>query len=197
MNKAALGFRVKSGWAMAVLLCGDQFSARVADRRRIELADPSVPDSTQPFHAGLDLPRAVAERTIRPLIQCVERVAGRSVADLLKKYRDEHYRVLAAGLAVGSVIDPVTIKNDHIRAHAEEGRLFRSVIVNALKRSRLKATVTPEKELLARGAKVLRLSEARLKAHLAALGKDIEGSWRAEEKAASLAAWIALAEQAE
>ena len=130
--KAALGFRVKSGWGMAVLITGTRSAPKVVDRRRIELADNLMPDSVQPFHAGLDLPKAAATKTIARLVKCVERVARSSVNELVEQYASGGYRVTSAGLVVGSTVDPETIKNDHIRAHAEEGRLFRVVIKDSL-----------------------------------------------------------------
>jgi hypothetical protein len=193
MDSAAIGFRVKSGWAMAVLIAGPASSPRVVDRRRIELADPAIPDSIQPFHAALDLPKAVAAKTVGRLIKAVERFATSSVHELLTLYRTDGYRIIEAGIVVGSTVDPKTLKNDHIRAHAEEGRLFRVVIEAALKAARVRASVTREKELFAGGAKVLRKAEPRIKTELTALGKSVQGSWRAEEKAATLAAWMALA----
>lgn len=191
---AALGFRVKSGWALAVLLAGQPSSPTVMDRRRVELTDPNVPASIQPFHAGLDLPTAAASRTIARLVKCVERVSALSIGNLLTTYRDDGYRIVGAGIVAGSIIDPAAIKNDHIRAHAEEGRLFRVVIDGALRASRIRATVTPEKKLFASGVATLELPESRIRAELIALGRVVAGPWRAEEKAATLAAWIALAD---
>jgi hypothetical protein len=193
MDKATLGFRVKSGWAMAVLLKGPVSAPQVIDRRRVELADPKVPDSVQPFHAGLDLPKAVAARTVARLVRCVERYAENSITRLLAEYRASGYRVAGAGLVVGSTIDPAKIGGAHIRAHAEEGRLFRVVIQTALKQARLKSPATPEKELMATAVRLLRLPEAKIKVELTTMGKSVAGSWRAEDKAATLAAWMALA----
>jgi hypothetical protein len=193
MDRAAIGFRVKSGWAMAALLVGPASSPKVVDRRRVELADPAIPDSTQPFHAGLDLPKAAAAKTVGRLVKAVERSAARAIQELLAVYRSDGYRIMAASIVVGSTVDPKTIKNDHIRAHAEEGRLFRVVIEDALKAARVPASATPEKELFLRGANVLRIPETRIRTELTALGKSVQGSWRAEEKAATLAAWMALA----
>jgi hypothetical protein len=53
----SIGCRVKSGWAMTVLLAGPVDSPRVLDRRRIQLSDPSVPDTIQTYHAGLHAER--------------------------------------------------------------------------------------------------------------------------------------------
>src|SRR6266536_931849 len=50
---AALGFRVKSGWAAAVLLTGPAHSPQLCDVRRIELSDPRLPETRQPYHAAM------------------------------------------------------------------------------------------------------------------------------------------------
>ena len=191
MDEAALGFRVKSGWAMAVLVSASS-PPRVIDRRRVDLSDPAVPDSAQPFHAGLDLPRAAAAKAVARLVKCVERSSQRAIAELIKHYQAKGFRIVGAGIIVGSTVDPQTIPNDHIRAHAAEGRLFRVVIENALKLSRVKFSVTREKDSINEGKEMLGSSEERLKTELAKMGKAVEGSWRAEEKAATLAALMAL-----
>ncbi len=192
MNEAALGFRVKSGWAMVVLVSATSPPV-VIDRRRIDLSDPAVPASAQPFHAGLDLPAAAAAKAVARLVKYVERSSAHAIAELIKQYRDGGHRIVGAGIVGGSTVDPQTIPNDHIRAHAEEGRLFRVVIENALKLSRLKFSVTREKDLIDEGRKMLGISEPRLRTELAKMGKAVAGSWRAEEKSATLAALMALA----
>jgi hypothetical protein len=192
MNQAALGFRVKSGWAMVVLVSASS-PPSVIDRRRIDLSDPAEPASAQPFHAGLDLPRAAAAKAVARLVTYVERSSKRALAELIVHYRAKGFRIVSAGIVVGSTVDPRTIGNDHIRAHAEEGRLFRMVIEGALKRSRLKSSVTREKDLIDEGRTLFGITGPRLRTELARMGKAIEGSWRAEEKAATLAALLALA----
>lgn len=192
MNEAGLGFRVKSGWAMVVLVSASS-PPKVIDRRRVDLSDPAVPDSAQPFHAGLDLPKAAAAKTVARLVGCVERSSERAIAELIEHYRAGGHRIVGAGIVVGSMVDPQTIRNDHIRAHAEEGRLFRVVIENALRLSRLKSSVTRERNSIDEGRNMLGISEPRLRTELTKMGKAVEGSWRAEEKAATLAALMALA----
>ena len=44
MTKVGLGFRVKSGWASAVVLAGPSSSPTVLHARHIDLCDPTVPD---------------------------------------------------------------------------------------------------------------------------------------------------------
>ena len=148
------------------------------------LADPDDPETRQPYHAGLDTHESRAVKAVTRLVKLVERFAQRSVARLLADYRVEGYRVRGVGIVVGSVIDPARIANDHIRAHAEEGRLFRRVVEQALRKRRMPVRVFVEKELWVTGA--------RLKQRVKALGESVEGPWRAEEKAAALAAWVVL-----
>jgi hypothetical protein len=182
---AAVGFRVKSGWATAVLFVGLRSAPRVADRRVAELSDPAVPEARQPFHAR-------GAKAVARLVRAVERFTHRSIATLVADYRAAGHRIRGVGIVVGSTVDPATIGNDHIRAHAEEGRLFRTVIDAALRKCRLRARVTVEKQLYAEAAKALRIPASRLKARVGALGEEVEGSWRSEDKAAALAAWMVL-----
>jgi hypothetical protein len=190
---AALGFRVKSGWATAVLLVGPRTAPRVVLRRIVELADPAVPEARQPFHAALGLSHeARGARAAARLVQAVERFAQHSLAQFIADCRALGLRIRGVGIVVGSTIDPAAIANEHIRAHAAEGRLFRTVIETAARRGRLPARVTIEKELYAVAAAALRIPARRLKARCAVLGESVEGSWRSEDKAAAVAAWMVL-----
>lgn len=191
-GRAALGFRVKSGWALAVVLTGDPDNPRVADRSRVTLADPSVPESSQPYHEALESSGAQARAIVSRLVAIVEAHAARSVQELLERCAREGWRLTAAGLVVGSVVDPATIANDHIRAHAEEGGLFRRVLESALVGAGLAVSVTSEKKLYAAAVRVLTRPEGRLRTEIAVLGKPLGGPWRAEEKTAALAAWMVL-----
>lgn len=192
MEDGAIGFRVKSGWAMAVLLASSGGGLRVVDRRRVQLADPNVPDSAQPYHVALELPKAAAARALERLLKSTKRFANRAIADLVKDCQSRGYKLRSAGIVVGSDADPAAIKNDHIRAHAEEGRLFRVVIEEPLRELGLNVTITPEKRLYEAASSLLGIEEARLKSEVTLLGKAVSGGWRAEEKAAALAAWMEL-----
>jgi hypothetical protein len=50
---AAPGFRIKSGWATAVLLTGPIGSPALLDNRTIDLSDPRVSETRQPYYAAL------------------------------------------------------------------------------------------------------------------------------------------------
>jgi hypothetical protein len=187
-----LGVRVKSGWAMLVLLSGPADRPRVLDRRRIELADPDEPHSVQPYHAGMGTAQT-NQRIIARLGRVVARAARRAIDRLVRDYARAGTLPRAAGVVVGSVIDPSSIGNPHIRAHAAEGSLFRRVVVESLERRRIRSVVVVEREVYRVAASAARLTERRIKATVAELGADVEGRWRAEEKTAAAAALLVLA----
>ncbi len=176
---------------MTVLLAGPADAPRVLDRRRIELSDPSIPETTQPFHAGFGTERTDAAAVTR-LTRIVTRCANRSVASLLRAYRAMGYRPARIGIVVGSTVDPASIANQHIRAHAQEGRLFRTVVQAATARHRIRATVLLERELLAVAASALGETPHHIQQAAAELGRAVGRPWRTEEKMAAVAAWLVL-----
>ena len=96
-----------------------------------------------------------------------------------------------AAVVVGSVIDPATVGNQHIRAHANEGRLFRVVLCDALESRGVKCEVIVEKPLKAAAAKRLARTPAQIARIVVAFGNTLGKPWRGEEKAAAIAAWMA------
>jgi hypothetical protein len=97
-----------------------------------------------------------------------------------------------AGAVVGSDINPDAIANPHIRAHASEGRLFRRVTEDALGRLGLACSIWVERTLYASAAQRLEHSEQRIRQVAAGFGRDVAGGWRADDKTAAVAAWLAL-----
>jgi hypothetical protein len=183
----ALGFRVKSGFAIAVVLDGSRRAPRAVATRIVELSDPDVAETKQPYHDGFYKTEEDA-REIARRVRIVKRCAKKSVASLLKDIDDAR-----AGLVVGSLIDPATVGNPHIRAHAHEGQLFRTVLEEALAEHEVECDVIVDKQLSAHASKTLGRPASEVARTVSAFGKTLGGRWRAEEKAAATAAWLALA----
>src|SRR2546429_9199275 len=99
--QAAVGFRVKSGWATAVLLVGPARAPRVADRRVIELSDPAVPTSRQPYHAVMGAAPARGAKLERRLRGVVARITRRSVRRVFRAGPGAGDRGAGGGLSVG------------------------------------------------------------------------------------------------
>jgi hypothetical protein len=193
---AAIGFRVKSGWAAAVLVAGTIESPQVLNRRVIDLCDPSDPESRQPYHAAMGK-LETDEKKVERRRKIIIRAADRSVAELLSELNQARHLVRAAGLVVGSTIDPTRITNPHIRAHALEGRLFRTVLEQAVRSYGIACSVIVERNAYAQAAEALDRSEKDLKHVLAKCGRSLGGPWGADQKTAALAAWFALAQRLE
>jgi hypothetical protein len=189
---SAVGFVVKSGWAATVLLIGSRASPRLADCRRIDLSDPAIPESRQPYHEGFGTARDHGGELAR-LVSSVRRFGRRSVRGIVETYGTAACPPTAAGLVVGSLLDPKRIANEHIRIHALEGQLFREVVEQTLTASGLPCSIWRERDLYGAAADALGQPESQVRSTVAALGRGIDGPWRAEQKAAAVAAWLVLA----
>jgi hypothetical protein len=182
----AVGFRVKSGFAIAVTLEGPASAPTVVSRRVIEMSDSAVPETRQPYHDGFYRTEEDA-REIARRVKIVKRCATQSIAALLKDTG-----ATRAGLIVGSLIEPEKVGNPHIRAHASEGRLFRTVLEDALTSRGVRCEVIVEKKLPARSTEGLRRPAREIARTLEGFGKILGTPWRADEKAAATAAWLSL-----
>jgi hypothetical protein len=188
---ASIGFHVRSGYAIVLVVTGDVDSPHPVSRSIVELSDPNLPETKQPYHARMGtLETDNAKINQRKMI--IEEVAVKSITGLLKSCLDSGYKIRNAALAIGSETDPSTITNDHIRAHALEGQLFRTVLQKALVIRHVPVTVVLKRDLFAKAQTALGQSEENLKRSLTALGTTIGTPWRADDKIAALAAWMNL-----
>jgi hypothetical protein len=191
-STAALGFRVKSGWATVVLLGGTSALPRVLDRRIIDLCDPAIPDSRQPWHAAEGKSVKEGVQIVEKLRKLVMEVADKNVSRLIKEYKQEGYKLLGAGVVVGSNVDPFTLKNEHIRAHALEGQLFRLAVCESVADIGLRYRIVVERSALSDASSTLKKPPDYLKRVVSGFRDSVEGSWRSEEKNACLSAWMFL-----
>ena len=192
MTKAAIGFRVKTGRAIAVLLVGPVPSPTVLERREVQLWDPRVPDSRQPYHPALDLPADEGDAVVRKARRAVRGVANRVVEELIEELRTVGHDPVGIGLVVGSITDPSKLGNPHVRAHASEGRLFHEVLADAAAKCHVPSLTLVERDAYDDAEAALGRSADALKRATTELGKVVGRPWRADEKTAALAAWVAL-----
>lgn len=192
MAGAAVGFRIRSGRAIAVLMAGSDRTPSILDCREVPLADPKVAGSVQPYHAALRQHRLTHMKAAERLVRVVERATRQSVSRLLAEYRALAPPIRHGALVVGSLIDPETIANQHMRAHALEGRLFRVVVEEALGAAGVQVFPILERNAYESVGSSLARKPEELKQAVAAMGKTRSGPWRADEKLATLGAWAAL-----
>lgn len=182
MKRTCLGFRVHSGWTAVVAVAAGQ----VVERGRIELADPAIAGSKQPYHAAEPLPLAEAR-------ELVESCRARS-ADLAREGLERTVAVLGSkGFAVEACVVVTAsgrplpalpaILASHAMIHTAEGEFFRDVVGQAAAALGLLVTKVKERELKARADFAARVTQ---------LGRGLGPPWREDEKLSALAAWLVL-----
>lgn len=164
-----IGFRAKTGRAIAVALSDD---GEFLFRREVSLVDPKRPATAQPYHTVMTLPWDEAQVKVQPLVAAIEDVATK----MLKALIAELGNVTAIGVVGAPPKNLARIGNEHIRAHAAEGVLFRRVLEVAAERNGIPCHGISDKEL------------ARPNAKIKAMGKKAGPPWRADERAAAAAA---------
>ena len=173
-------------------LAGPTKNPRILLRREVQLSDPKVSESRQPYHGAImpfvpAKPRAVARGK-----KVAQRVAIAAVRALADELRAGGLRLAGVGLVVASNPDLTKIGSTHVRAHALEGIFFREVLEAGARACRLPAMLVLERDALARASAGPRRREGEMRRVLARFGKQIGSPWRSEEKSAALGAWLAL-----
>jgi hypothetical protein len=180
----AIGLRIKSGFAIAAIVngCADAFVIEAV--RKVLLSSEALPQSRFPYHPTIELPQrqgaALSEKAVKEV--------RRTAAQEMRKVIEEFAGIKRAGMVVGSVIDPDSLGNPHVRVHALEGKLFREVVAEALAQQGIDCGVLVERDAYAKAAAAADSSEPKLRTQVAALGQGRIKPWRAEEKLATLAA---------
>jgi hypothetical protein len=196
-SRAALGFRTHSGWAAVVAVAGSRDAPHVLVRTRIDLADPEVPESLQPYHSASELEMAAAGKFIRRCAAITKQMARKAVRDIAAQLQKSGHMIVACGNLLGSGHSPATLAAalaSHPMLHTAEGEFYREAIDDASRRLGLKVVGIREKEIVELGSAMLGVGAAELQRRLTDLGKPFGTPWRQDEKLATLAAWLALAE---
>ena len=190
--RAAIGFRAKTGRAIAVALIGPIAQPSLIWRQEISLVDPELPQTGQPFHEVMDLTWPRAQKIAEQYVQAIEVVASNALVELIGDLKSRGYAI-AGVAAVGSHDRQLDrIGNPHMRAHAAEGMVFRHAIETAAAAEGFRAHSFSDRTILDDGAARLHLSPHELESRLKDIGSQAGPPWRADHKAAAVGAWIAL-----
>ena len=197
MTDAALGLRTHSGWAVTVVVAGPLKVPSVIDRRRIEIADPATPGSTQPYHAAAGLDLKAAEEFVKRCANSATLLAERAVRAVIDNVREKNHEVIGSGILLGSGRPSSTLAAtlaSHALIHTAEGELFRRALTQAIERCGLPLTAVRERELWARSRVDLHMTLDELQHSITEMGRPIGPPWRQDEKHAALVGWLALAD---
>lgn len=188
-----IGLRAKTARAIAVVLGGRLDAPQVLKRVELKLADPAFPETSQPYHEVLDLPWEKAQAAVRKIASRIEKLASKEIARLVREAQAEGAIVCGVGIVGAGDRNLEKIGSTHIRAHAAEGVLFRQVLEVGAAANALPNRRFDERTLDDAAVSELKLPIAKIKAHVAEMGRAAGSPWRADEKAAATAAWLALA----
>jgi len=177
-----------------VVLAGPMESPIVVERRRIEIADPKIAGSKQPYHAAKGLSLEGAEALVSACAEASAQLAAEAVREAIADAKQKGYEISTSCILTGSgrsipALDKILAS--HPLLHTAEGELFRNAIARACLNQGLPVVAVKEKELVARAPKDIGISGELIDQHLERMGKAIGPPWRQDEKHASLAAWIA------
>jgi hypothetical protein len=198
VQTAALGFRVHSGWAAAVVLCGPLDAPVVVDRRKIQLVKIFSYTFRQPYHTAEKMPRQDATKFIRSVQSEAKGLALSALRSLQTDLVEGDFKIVRGALllASGRALPGLEqILASHALIHTADGVLFRDSLRAACARFNLPLQGIREKELFATASKALGIQSAILTRRVAALGKAIGPPWSQDEKFAALGAWLSLSRQ--
>lgn len=184
----AVGLRIKSGFAIAVIVSKSGGGCTIESVRTVALSTTELPQTRFPYHPTLELPERQGTALSDKAVKEVRRTAATEMHKLLQ----ENAGIKRAAMVVGSVIDPDLLGNPHVRVHALEGKLFRDVVAEALADQGIACGVLVERDAYAKVAADASTQEQRLRTEIASFGHGKFKPWRSEEKLATLAAWWQL-----
>jgi hypothetical protein len=140
----------------------------------------------------MDLPWVQAKLAVKGTLDKIEEIAAKSLATLIREIEAGGLKAGCVGIVGAGDRNLEKIGSTHIRAHAAEGLWFRQVLELAASACQLPARAYDERRLNEVASAELKLSTEKLSAFVTTLGCPVGRPWRADEKAATIAAWLAL-----
>lgn len=186
MQPAAIGLRAKTGRAIAVVLTADSESPAFLWRGMLSLVDPKIPTTAEPYHQVMELPWSEVSVAVQPLVTAIEAATSVALRSLIDDLRSREIQIRTAGIVGAPDRNLARIGNEHIRAHAAEGVLFRRVLEAGAKANHLRHSAFSESDVKAK------MSEPNVTAVLKEMGRVAGPPWRTDERLAATAAWMAL-----
>jgi hypothetical protein len=196
VQSAAIGFRVHSGWAAAVTVCGPANAPVVIDRRNVRLVKTYTYTFRQPYHTAESMAGPEGARFIRRVQSDAKRLAISSLHSLQADLAEAEFKIVRGTLLLASgrpLPELEQILASHALIHTADGELFRDSLRAACARCDFPLEGIREKELFETASKALGIEVAALNRRIAALGKALGPPWSQDEKFAALAAWLNLA----
>lgn len=196
MQRAAIGFRVHSGWAAMVAVALEDGLPVVLERRKLLLVKTFSYTFRQPYHTAEKMPLSDAAEFVRSVEQESRELALAGINSLQKELAKLQFKMRGAALLLASgrqLPEFEKILGSHALIHTADGELFRESIRSACARAKLPLSAIKERELLATSAERLKKRPQFLMSYVASLGRSVGPPWTQDEKLATAAAWTLLA----
>jgi hypothetical protein len=195
VKKAAVGFRVHSGWCAAVAVCLDGAGPVVLQREHMELVEEFTYRFRQPYHTAEKMAIAKAREFIEKTRTTARDLGYRKICEQRSQLGQRGYTLGSAAvlLAAGRPLPELeSILASHALIHTADGELFREALTRASVRCGLEVVSVKEKELIREAAQTLGIAEQTLLKRVTELGRPLGPPWSQDEKYATLGAWLAL-----
>jgi len=197
MKTAALGFRVHSGWASLIALALEKNRPIILARQRPHLVATFSYTFRQPYHTAEKMDLAEAQTFLDQQRDEARVLALSALRSAQTEVTQQGYKLTRAALLLASgrpLPELPKILASHSVIHTADGEFFREALLHACGRANLPVTKIKERELLATASATLRRKPPALTRFVNDLGKPLGSPWTQDEKSATLAAWLALAE---
>ena len=193
LKPAAIGFSSHSGWAAAVCLGCPVSSPFVLDRPRLLLTSWPLP--REPYHDAKRGGPDKAEEIVAAAANEARVLAAEALTAFAALVGMHGYALVASGVVLGGGKPAATLSqalSTHAAMHGAEGWLFREALMEASQNCCLTTVGVPESALPARVAEALGTPEGDVSSLVLQLGRDHGPPWGRDQKAATMAALIAL-----
>jgi len=198
MKRAAIGFRMHSGWGALVAVSQTAGALEVVERRRIVVIEPKIPGTKQPYHFSERLDFPEAEKFLTECFAASWRLALGAIRESAESLEARHYSVAGAAvvLASGRALPPLPkILGSHALIHTAEGEFFREAVWRACQSLDIAITGFRERDLDDVMAVAFGKAASKIWRQVSSLGRSIGPPWTTDQKTAALAALLKLAKK--
>jgi len=193
--RAALGFKLHTGWATLVAAALRSDKIEVLLRRRVELlpADGSIPRFV--YHTAAELEGPEQAALVKRAAAGAQKTGRSALQEIVESLRRWEVTIDTAAIPTGSTKVPADlgrILGSHPLIHAAEGALFQHAAAHACERCGLTVVTVRERDVLTRAAEACRTDLPAFQHKLDTLRKTVGPPWGADQKTATAAALVAL-----
>lgn len=195
MKKAAVGFRVHSGWSAVVVVSVEKGEPIVLHRARVRLVKTFSYAYRQPYHTAEKMELGEAGEFVAGVRAEAEELGYGWLKALQSELKKVDWKLERGALLLASgrtLPEFERILKSHALIHTADGELFREAIRRACQRGGLRLMSIKDRELVERCEGAFSLKAAELLRRVTELGRELGAPWTQDEKYAALAAWLAL-----